>query len=198
MENRGVLANSTLYDTIKATDAIEWEHLAIRIRELQNAQRYLRLVIDCPVPKEILWNLSYSDKNILQINVDANDTDVDWVRKSMAIANRCGMYVVLYLGSIMPIHTPLLKVLSILDQCKGYGKFHVVLNFFKMRPVEYSDVFSINYKGSIIPKEYLCLHDQELSCSDTYTHKFLIGVQIYTTLRNIPVYIQDCTTRRIS
>ena len=191
LENCGaVLTDSTLYDTISAGN-LQYEDLSERIRNVQGSQRYLRLVVDQPVPKEVLWKLSYSDKNILQLNIDINNSNADWIRKSMAIANRCGMYVVLSMGGIMPVYTPLLRVLSLIDQCKGFGKFHVLLSFFRMSSKRCTEAHSINYKGSIIPEEYLYIYNQELSCSSTYIDKFLKGVQIYTKPRNIAVYALD-------
>ena len=88
-------------------DYTDWEELEQSIWELSTSKVYLRLIIDTEIPDRVLWASSYSEKNILQINLNMLkfEKNLPWVQKLMSMAGNCGLYTLLFLYPIVPTVT---------------------------------------------------------------------------------------------
>lgn len=180
-------------------DFSDWENLEQKIWELSKQNMIVRLVTDRNLPKEIIWAASYSDKNMIQINLDMMklDSEISWVDEIMSIANRCGLYCVLCLHPIVPgvVHT--YQVLEVINRIMRKGCFHVNLKFCEIlgKPVETDDW--INFNGNAVPKKYLVKTQYGWKCSLEYKNKFLEKILLFTCLRKISLDIccktSNCT-----
>lgn len=177
----------------------DWDSLEQQIWELSAQGVILRLVTDIKLPKEIVWAASYSEKNIIQINLDMTQRriELDWVDKLMSVANRCGVYCVLCLHPIVPGIVRTYHVLEVINRIKGKGHFHVNLKFCEITGHIIEDNGWMNFNGQLLSTKYMSQNQGEWECSQEYKQLFLKKIQLFTTPKRISVSIcsenTDCT-----
>lgn len=168
----------------------DWDCLESQIWSLQDKGVYLRLIIDKEVPKEIIWATSYSEKNVIQINVNMIyfDNHIEWVQRLIYLSGNCGLYTVLFLYPIIPEIVKTYHVVEILDIFRNIVHFHVNLKFSEITNVNESEGY-LNFNGIPISTKYLVKTNNGWTCSETYLNKFLDIVNIYAKPRKISVSI---------
>ena len=180
------------------SDFEDWETLESEIWELNDQQVYLRLVIDRNVPDRILWATSYSERNVLQINVNMMYLDENflWIQKLMAMAGNCGLYSLLFLYPIVPELVKTYHVIEVLDCFRNAGYHHTTLKFCEFSNCEEIDGY-INFNGIPVSTRYLERIETGWKCTSEYLTLFLNKVNLYAIPRKISVTIcgrtDDCT-----
>lgn len=176
----------------------DWEELTAKIWELSDQGVYLRFIIDKAVPKEVLWAVSYSERNVLQININMLkfEENVKWAQKLVSIAGNCGMYVVLFLHPIIPDLVKSYQVVDILDRFRNTVYFHTTLKFSEIIGVKESDGY-LNFNGTPVSTKYLERTPDGWRGTTEYMKKFMELVNSYAIPRKMSVSIcgeiEDCT-----
>lgn len=180
-------------------DYTDWEELEQSIWELSTSKVYLRLIIDTEIPDRVLWASSYSEKNILQINLNMLkfEKNLPWVQKLMSMAGNCGLYTLLFLYPIVPGLVKTYHVIEALDCMKNSGYHHTTLKFCDIKGCIENEGY-INFNGEPINTKYLQkVGDSTWKCTPEYLNAFLDKVNIYAIPRKISVSIcgntEDCT-----
>lgn len=176
----------------------DWEKLASKIWELADQGVFLRFITDRDVPKEVLWAVSYSEKNILQLNINMLkfEENIRWAQKLVSIAGNCGVYIVLFLHPIIPDLVKSYQVIDILDRFRNTVHFHTTLKFSEILGVRESDGY-LNFNGTPISVKYLERTSKGWRGTTEYVKKFMELVNLYAIPRKMSVSIcgeiEDCT-----
>ena len=189
--------SSEVYRVIYVSkDYEDFDSLEDKIWELSKKNVCLRLIINRPIPKEVLWAVSYSEKNILQVNLDMLkvNTEVLWAQELIALAGNCGLYVVLFLYPIIPYLVKTYQVIDLLDMFRNTVNIHTMLKFSKILNVKETDGY-LNFNGIPISTRYLIKTGNDWECTPEYMEKFLKIINLYSVPRKISVSIcgkSDC------
>lgn len=161
----------------------KWSKVLSDINAVRNSKNYVRLITECNLPNEVLWKVSYSEHNIIQVNVDMLNPHTKWISTVMDRANRCGLYVVLTLINVIPEVVTQYQILRLIDQCRSFGYFHVNLRLATLD----STLYSINYLGNVLQQP-----TQKVSLIE-----WVQKIKAFTEPRNITLFIcgenQNCT-----
>ena len=177
----------------------DWEELERQIWKLQHQNYNLRLVTEQVMPKEIMWAASFSEQNIVQMNLNLMrmKSELDWVSQLMSLSNRCGMYSVLCLNPIVPGVVKTYQVINILDRLRGLGHFHTNLKFCEIPsdiPV-YNGI--INFNGYLTSIRFLEKTSQGWKCKPEFIQEFTEKVQLFSEPRKLSLQVcgseSNCT-----
>lgn len=181
--------NQMVIDVPKDCD--NWRELEGTIWNAQSQSRTIRLVVHDKVPEDILFAASYSDKNVTQVNINMTQLSsyYSWLDKLMSLANRCGMWVVLYLHPIVPEIVTASQVVGLIDRFRIFGQYHINLQFCELpSSVEEAAPGFINFQGYALPTKYLVRTEDGWKCSERFISQFLSDVKVYTSLCKISVH----------
>lgn len=182
----------------------DWEQLETQIWELQHKGYNLRLITDQNMPKEIMWAASFSEKNIVQMNLNLMNMklELDWVSKLMSLSNRCGVYSVLCLNPIVPGVVRTYHVVDILDRLNGLSHFHTNLKFCEI-PEEipvYNGI--INFNGYLTSIRFMEKTSQGWKCKSEFIQEFTEKVQLFSEPRKLSLQVcgneSNCTGLKLN
>lgn len=181
-----------------ASDFDDWDNLEQSIWSLSNQGVLLRLITDKEMPKEIIWAASYSEKNVVQLNLNMMQFkhEITWIEKLMSIANKCGVYCVLCINPIVPGVTRTYHVIDILDRLQKKGYFHVNLKFCEIPDSIISCDNWMNFNGYLLPARYMKHTQSGWECSSEFKQKFMSKIQLFTVPLKISISAcgeHDCT-----
>ena len=182
-----------------SSDFEDWKNLEQQIWQLGAQGEVLRLVTDTSLPKEIIWATSYSDKNIIQANINmlSTKTEIPWIDKLMSIANRCGVYCVLCLHPIVPGIVRTYHVIDIIDRIMRKGQFHITLKFCEIHGTIIEHNGWLNFNGHPLSTRYMEKTNDGWVCSDEYIQKFLKKLELFLVTKKLSVTVCsdniDCT-----
>lgn len=177
----------------------DWDTLESQIWKAQDDGVFVRLLTDVDLPKEIVWALSYSEKNILQINFNtANlNKNIVWTNSLVALADRCGLYCMICMCPIVPGIVKTYHIISVLDRLRGNGYFHVSLKFWEIHEELIECDGWLNFNGAPLSVAYLERTPNGWKCTEKFKQDFMSIVQIFSTPRKISVTscgdTEDCT-----
>lgn len=173
----------------------DWEALEKTIWDSRSSKSNLKLVVNSvELPRELIWAISYSEKNIIHINLDMTryKYEIDGVDRMMSVSNRCGAYCVVCLQPIIPTITKIYDVLSVLSRLENKGRFNVNLLFAEAVGAIPEKGGWSNLNGSVIPSRWFTKGKTTQEFKDT----FLSVLKIYTEPRNININVcyetNDC------
>lgn len=174
------------------TNEYDFNTLINDIWECEDTKKNVRLVIDVPIPKEVVWATSFSEKNILQINVNMLDfktpNSYQWLGETMNIANRCGLFCILLLYPIVPTITRTYEVIRLIDMVRYFGKFHTYLKFLESNNIIHYGNW-LNFNNTPIAASNFVYEEPYWKCSDDFKKKFLDIVMLYTKPYKLPISI---------
>ena len=177
----------------------EWHSLEQSIWNCHGSHKVLRLITEVELPKNIIWATSYSEKNILQINLNLLRAkhNIDWIDQMMNLADRCGIYVVLHMHPVVPEVIKTCHVIQIIDRVSGKGCFHANINFLSFHKKVAESPEYINFNGIPVKKEYLVETIDGWTCSKEFKERFLSILKMYTVPKHISISAcgdnKDCT-----
>lgn len=175
-----------------------WDDIINKIWSFHDEGKFLRLIIDTEIPKEVLWAASYSEKNIFQVNINMIElnSNIDWIRKLVFMSGNCGLYVVLFLYPIIPDLVKTYHVIDVIDMFRNVVQFHVNLKFGVFTKVQESEEY-INFNSIPVSIKHLKKCEDSWECTPEYLKNFLDIVNLYAIPRKISVGIcgenTDCT-----
>lgn len=177
---------------VAGTEFTDWDGLSQSIQDARNQGKYTRLIVDQPVPDDILWAASYDHRNVLQINVDIQQDmeQLIWTTNLAHAAERCGLFFVFMVYPILPGRIHPHHVLMIIDTIRSIPHCVVMLRFalFKDTGQLSSDEY-LYVNGAAVPKECLSKVGDYWSCTDEYKHSFMSKIFPYTRFRRIDTMI---------
>lgn len=180
----------------------DWKTLEDQLWQLGTQKVFLRLITDMKLPKEVVWAASYSEHNIIQINLNMleYETEVRWVDSLMSLANRCGVYCILCLNPIVPGVVRTYQVIELLSRLRNHGRFHTNLKFCRISKDMMRDSGWINFNGHVVSEGWLRNSQGVWECTSEFQKKFLEKVQLYSIPKKLSVSIcgpdNDCTGLR--
>lgn len=174
----------------------DWDGLKMTLRALNLLHVNVRVITDIELPTDIIWALSYSTFNIVQVNVDMVDNkDLGWIGNTFALTDKCGVYSILFLYPLIPTITKTYHVIELIDNFKNLCN-HVSLKFIDLPDLEVKENH-LNFYGTAVPVKYLQKTKTGYSCNEAYIKKFMEIIKSYTTPRKISIsvcnYGEDCT-----
>ena len=127
-----------LPDNVKTIELNSEEFTELRainhLWKLEENGKLARLIIKDNISTDLLYAISYNANNVLQILLDKDsyDSDLSWLFKTIHLAQRCGVYVVIILdieqGSIA-----LSKLLNVLNLLKFNRNINYLVRFLNLR-----------------------------------------------------------------
>ena len=154
-----VITNSRVTVLVEKDD-YDWTILEQTIWDYYKQGVFLTLITNRELPERIVWAASYSENNILQINLSISVQNFPWVQKLIHLASNCGLFTQVYFKSIntqIKVH----RIIDTLDRIYNSGAYEVVLDF-----------------------KNLVLKD-----TVKYIQSFLYVINLYCDPRKIPVHI---------
>ena len=109
-------------------DCCDWTRLEQSIWEYYKQGVFLTLITDRELPERIVWAASYSENNILQINLNISVQNFPWVQKLIHLSNNCGLFTQVCFKSVttqIKVH----QVIDTLDRIYNSGSYEVILDF---------------------------------------------------------------------
>ena len=102
--------------------------------KLEEDGKLARLIIRESVSTDLLYAISYNANNVLQILLDKDsyNNDLAWLFKTIHLAQRCGIYVVVVLD-IEQDNIPLSNVLNIVNLLKFNRNIHYLVRFLNLK-----------------------------------------------------------------
>lgn len=176
----------------------DWDTLESLIWDCKDSGKLLRLIIDKKIPKNVLWASSYDALNILQVTVNMLELpdNLVWIRELIHLANNCGLYVVLFLNSIVPTVVKTYQVIDIMDMVRNCGHHNFAINFAQFERCKSSDGF-VNFNGHPVPTKYLEKTKLGWKCSQQFIEDFVSKINCYVIPRKVSMSVcgtlQDCT-----
>ena len=177
----------------------DWENLENQIWGAHHNGAIVRLITDVDLPKEIVWALSYSEKNILQLNLNMAhlNRNIGWIDSLVSLANRCGLYCVICMHPIIPEVTRTFHVISVLDRLRGYGCFHVSLKFWEIHERLTESDGWLNFNGVPVDIKYLERTQDGWKCNDSFKQNFYHMIKAFSVPHKLSVSLcgdeTDCT-----
>ena len=183
------ISNLKTFSTNKTswTDLIDF----IKLAKLNDESICLKTEID--VPKEIIWELAYSSKNTLQINVCILNSfeELSWVIELSHLTEICGICCNLVIFPIIPIVVKVSDVLRIIDAVRNCKYCKILIKFAEF--IKYEKTTSKKYlmlNNNTIPMEHLIKCNSNLyKCSDAYKEECYQLIKFYTDNTKIEVTI---------
>lgn len=159
-----------------------WEELLNMIHKFSVNTTILKIVTERDLPKEVVWAVSYSEKNVIQVNINMLKyaEELDWIDRLMVLMNKCGMYCVLNLSHVVPGMVFTYNVIEILDRIYRRCMFHTQIVF----ECESKDVI---LGGSRVKSEFLQKTAKGWKCTEEFTQAFLAKVQCFAAPKKIYV-----------
>ena len=161
-----------------------------KIQQAQHQGRVIRLIINGVVPEELIWAASYDENNILQLNVLMYSKSFYWVSRMAVVADKCGMYVHLFIFPVVPntIHT--YDVLKVLDLVRMIPYQTVFIQFAKSRSELLSADGYSNVNGVAVQNEYLQkIHGELWGCSSLFIDEFIEYLNNYAVPRGMKIEV---------
>lgn len=151
------------------------------------------LVANCTIPYEYIWDISYSQDSILQINceLERNKDNFSWVSELVHVAEKCGIKSVVNLHTLIPKVITVLDVIRIIDSLKGCYYYHIVINFATF--FIHGDLNkgnSIKLRKQVIPLDDLKhVKGKIWRCSDRYINQFMELIEFYSKANRVQVIL---------
>lgn len=164
----------------------DWQELESQIWKLRDQKKFLRLIIEQDIPKEVLWAASYSEKNILQVNIDISQfkANFNWITRNVFLSSNCGLYVILFIYPIVPGVIKSYQVVEILNIFRNVIQFHTALKF------------SSNYEESNNP-DFFIEENGRTVCNPDFIEEFMEIVNTYAVPKKMHITVcgetEDCT-----
>lgn len=172
----------------------DWLEIVDAIRITKSQDCYIRMIVDIPVPKEILFELAYSPYNTIQFNVNlfCDNNFFHKMKANISTADNCGLYIALMLFPVIPVTTKTYDIIELLSSmrctCNNicFKFLELDINTKKMRGC-------YNVNGNLVPSEYMEMRDGKLKCSEFFQETFCTIMMQYTTPRKINCSLcNDC------
>lgn len=181
-------------------DFSDWSHLEDLIWKEQDSGSLVRLVSEAakPIPNQVIWALSYSDKNILQVNINLLrlEDSLNAIRKPVFLSVSCGLYVVATLYPIIPYVTMSSDIVRVIDLLRNVVHVHVNLKPSEITGVTVAEDF-INFNGHPVPLSSLSKTKKGWTASKEYLDRLMNIVNYYAVPRKISVSVcgkhNNCT-----
>ena len=159
-----------------------WEELLNTIHEFSMKKTILKIVTERSLPKEVVWAASYSEKNVIQVNINMLKyaEELDWIDRLMVLMNKCGMYCVLNLSHIVPGIVFTYNVIEILDRICRRCLFHTEIVF----EGESEDV---DLGGSQVKRNFLQKTAKGWRCTEEFIQAFIDKVQCFAVPKKMSV-----------
>ena len=168
-------------------------HTLDSIQRAKNKNEDICLETEKDIPREIVWDLSYSPRNILQINLCLLEPfeRLGWVIELVHLTEICGIRCNLMLFPIIPTIVSTSDVIRIIDSVNNCNHCKIILKFsefIKYEPTSSKKFLTTNKRA--IPMEYLTRYTENLyKCSNLYTEEFFQLVKFYTDSTKLEVVI---------
>lgn len=175
------------------TNNVSWIELIqnIQLCKLNNEDICLKTEKD--LPKEIIWELAYSSKNILQLHtcILTPFKDLSWAIELVHLAEICGICCNLLIFPIIPTIVKVSDVLRIIDSVRNcnYCKIFIKFSEFMKYEVTTSKKYLMLDKH-VIPMEHLIKCTPHLyKCSDSYREDFFQLIKFYTDNKKLDIIL---------
>lgn len=168
-------------------------HTIDSIQRAKSKGEIICLETEKAISREVVWELSYSEHNILQVNLCLLEPfeEIGWAIELVHLTEICGIRCNLMLFPIIPTFVQVSDVLRIIDSVNNCNHCKIILKFgefMKYEPTVSKKFLTTNKKA--IPMEYLMKYNKNLyKCSNLYTEEFFQLVKFYTDNTKLQVVI---------
>ena len=161
------------------------------IKKCKNSGTAICLITEKEIPKELVWELTYSSQNTLQIHVCmlSKSENLKWVTELVHLSEICGIRCVLVLYPIVPAIVTTTDIIKIIDSIRNCEHCKICLKFAEIT-LNKSKCSKGNLKldGYSIPLAYLeKFHEFLWKCSSLYSEDFFQTVKFFTDGINVPL-----------
>lgn len=179
------------YVCIKIPQYPIWEHIYEQIHKAKEQKRDVYVITNRTLSDEFIWDISYSSRNIIQLNVTAIKDSAEWVSPMVHLAERCGICVNLVIHSIIPVAFPTTQLFSILESVRNCVNYRLILNFSLFRiygnPNKVDNL--VIQKTQIPTNNFKFIWDKIWGCSDEYKNHIKDLVQFYLGANQVTIII---------
>lgn len=170
---------------------VDWDSVMAQITTESNSGSPMRLITDRKIPQRVLWKFSYSDKNVIQINLDMTKfpSNISWVEQIMITANKCGIYVVLCMYPIVPQVIKTYQVLEIIDRFKWCGHFTASIKFCEIPDTAIVSGGWLNFNGVPVSIKYLVHSNSVWKCTEEFKDLYMKYIYRFSIPRKIKVNV---------
>lgn len=185
--------SSHCYLVLIPKDYVYWSKVLVQIQQHQDNNDTIRVITERALPNEVIWTVAYSEKNILQANVNIFQ---DWEQLKWAIAlahkaERCGVEYVLVIYPVLPLQTKLSQVLQILDAINSCRHCRVMIRFGEF--INYGLPIQsgfIKLRGCETPLSLVNQIKGDLwGCTDDFKSQFMEYLKFYADANNVDVHM---------
>lgn len=179
--------NTRKHKILRVRQHQNWDVLNSKMEYAKKCKKSIHLILNRPVPNEIIWNISYSPYSVIQINIKMSEGNTDWISKLVHLAEKCGILVILVFHTIIPQLVKVYDVLKILDTVKNCSNYRVILNYSLFFVYgHFKRIKYLNIRHHKISSENLqFVWGKTWRCSDEFISEFQKLVEFYTTHNGI-------------
>lgn len=182
--------DTTVFRLIYITKDMNLDKVVEQLQIIEDSKKFVRVITEVLLPEEVILAIAYSPFNVVQFNVQClEDTETTAWRKCIYFADKCGLYISMFLYPIIPTVVKLVHVISWIERYSGVCDF-VALKFLDTAQMpEFADGY-YNINGRAIPSNYIEPNEVGgVRCSEEFMYKFLSTLNTFIKPRKINVTI---------
>ena len=168
-----------------------WVEVSNIVQEFKDKDIPIGVVTAQPLPREIVWDLSYSSKNVLQVNCCLADHNFDWIVELVHLSEICGLFCNVVLYPILPSIITSADVIKVLDAIRNCEHCRIILKFGELKLNSFiCENKHLKLGDHSIPLNYMIKCDEFMwKCSESYAEEFYQLVKFYTDVINMDIVI---------
>lgn len=168
-----------------------WEQIYAQVNKAKQRNKDVYVITNKKLSDEFIWDVSYSPRNTLQLNVALNKDTGEWISPMVHLAERCGICVNVVIHSIIPKVTSEVKLFSILESIRNCTNYRLILHFSAYKVYgNPQNVTRFTVQRTSIPVTDLkFIWDDLWSCSDEYKEHILDLVQFYLGINKMTIVL---------
>lgn len=171
------------------TKDVDQMSLIPEIEALEKAKKFLRLVTDVPLNRELVTAVAYSPYNILQHTIDLSKSDYMFedMKDSLYLAGNYGVYTTALIAPIIPGVVKISKILGVINRIAPACLYFCLKFMVAASTKKVNGVYLIN--GYPVSEEYLVETEDGVACSEKFITYCVDTIAAYTIPKKINVCV---------
>ena len=175
----------------------DWESLERTIWSLKDRDTTLRLILSEPVPDSIIWAASYSQRNLLQLNINMTKDCSKFACNMCSIAGKCGLYTLLFFYPIIPAVIRSANLIKIMSKVSSLCKQHYAVKFTEFNNVTVLDEDWVRIHNDVTALDYVRqVSGERWFSTNKYQNRFINILQSFCEPFGITISVcgrDECT-----
>ena len=168
-----------------------WDKLLETLQRHQAKGNVIRVVTEQVLSNDIIWAMSYSELNVLQVNVDIQQDweSIKWAISMAHKAEKCGVECLLFIYPVLPPFVKTYHVLQLIDAINDCRHCKIMIRFGDF--INYGLFIQSGFiilRGNKIPLSLVNRIDGDLwGCTEEFKSQFMEYLKFYADDNKIDV-----------